>query len=293
MAAGRARRLVGLATTSHRCARTRESWAAGDVSIDQAHRLLEASDTAPEQFAEAEESLLDIVTPLSASQTRMALSYWVHTVTDAAPDDDRRGISLSQTFGGMAHLDGWLTPVAYETLRTALEALTPPQQVGDERSARQRRHDAMEDLARSLLDSLDAPIVGGERPHINLVCDLDALKAIAGGRHETEDGAVVDVTSLRTVACDSSVSRVILGPDSEIIDVGRRTRVIPTALRRAIIARDRHCTHPGCERLPRWCDVHHDTHWAEGGPTNQENCRLLCRFHHTLNHHQSRRGPPV
>ncbi|MCZ6505397.1 MAG: HNH endonuclease signature motif containing protein [Actinobacteria bacterium] len=76
--------------------------------------------------------------------------------------------------------------------------------------------------------------------------------------------------------------------ESEIIDVGRKTRVIPTALRRAVIARDRHCTHQGCDRPARWCDVHHKIHWADGGETSLENLRLLCRFHHNLTHHHTK-----
>ncbi|MET0697444.1 MAG: HNH endonuclease [Acidimicrobiia bacterium] len=82
---------------------------------------------------------------------------------------------------------------------------------------------------------------------------------------------------LRALACDCSLSRIVFGPDGETIDVGRRTRVVPTALRRALIARDRHCTWPECDRDPRWCDAHHIEHWANGGKTEASNLRLLCR----------------
>ncbi|MEA1903753.1 MAG: HNH endonuclease signature motif containing protein, partial [Actinomycetota bacterium] len=62
------------------------------------------------------------------------------------------------------------------------------------------------------------------------------------------------------------------------------TRVIPAATRRAVIARDRHCVVAGCGRSPRWCDVHHIIHWADGGETILSNLCLLCRYHHTLIH---------
>jgi hypothetical protein len=296
MAAGRARRLVGLADTSQRCPRVSEAWASATVSTDQAHRLLEASDAAPGPFADAEETLVDIVTPLSAGETRRALAYWRESVEgghiDPAACEDMRGISLSQTIGGLGRIDGWLTPVAFESLRTALGALMPPPSPNDFRTARQRRHDALEDLANGYLDHADTPVVGGERPHINVVCDIPSLMGVAGGRHETENGEVLDVATLRRLACDSSVSRIVLGPISEVIDVGRRTRVIPAPMRRAVMARDRHCTYPGCERSARWCDVHHQTHWADGGPTNPDNLRLLCRHHHTVTHRDDTgRGP--
>lgn len=184
----------------------------------------------------------------------------------------------------MLRIDGWMTPIAGQALLNALDALMPPPEIEDVRAPRQRRHDALEDLARGFLDHGQTPTVGGEKPHISLVCDLPALQGIAGGLHETETGQILTVNQLRTLVCDCSLSRVVLGPDSEIIDVGRRTRLIPAGLRRAIIARDRHCTWPGCDRDPRWCDVHHRRRWADGGATEATNLRLLCRYHHTMIH---------
>jgi len=67
------------------------------------------------------------------------------------------------------------------------------------------------------------------------------------------------------------------------LSVGRRTRSIPPAIRRALAARDRGCRFPGCG-LHRFVDGHHITHWARGGPTSVENLVLLCRHHHRLVH---------
>ena len=173
---------------------------------------------------------------------------------------------MSESMGGMVRVDGWMTRLAGAAFRAATEAFMPPPDPDDPRTPRQRRHDAIEDLTRHFLDHADTPTVGGEKPHVNVVCDLPALHAIAGGLNETEDGRLLTITELRTITCDCSLSRIVLGPDSEIIDVSRRTRVIPAAVRRAVIARDRHCTWPaGCDRNPRWCDVHHIQHWADLG----------------------------
>ena len=128
-----------------------------------------------------------------------------------------------------------------------------------------------------------------------MVCDIPALQGIAGGLHQTESGEVLTITQLRAITCDCSLSRIVLGPNSEIIDVGRRTRIIPAALRRAVIARDRQCTwEGGCDRNPRWCDVHHIQHWANSGETEPTNLRLLCRYHHGLTHRLEDQGraPP-
>ncbi len=78
--------------------------------------------------------------------------------------------------------------------------------------------------------------------------------------------------------------RVVLGARSEPLDVGRRTPVVPAALRRAVILRDRHCRFPGCDRPPAWCECHHVDHWATGGRTVLGNLLLLCRRHHGLVH---------
>jgi hypothetical protein len=78
--------------------------------------------------------------------------------------------------------------------------------------------------------------------------------------------------------------RVVLNGRSEPLDVGRRTAVVPPAMRRAVIVRDRHCRFPGCDRPHTWCDAHHVLHWADGGATAVDNLLLLCRRHHRKVH---------
>lgn len=86
---------------------------------------------------------------------------------------------------------------------------------------------------------------------------------------------------LRRIICDCDTTRIIFGPESQILNVGRTQRTFTKELRRAIVARDRHCTWPGCDIPPRACEVHHATrHWADGGATAPSNGALLCRRHH-------------
>jgi hypothetical protein len=58
---------------------------------------------------------------------------------------------------------------------------------------------------------------------------------------------------------------------------------VSTALKRALWARDRGCTFPGCGRA-HYVDAHHIRHWANGGETSLENTTLLCTHHHRLLH---------
>jgi len=84
--------------------------------------------------------------------------------------------------------------------------------------------------------------------------------------------------------CDSTISRVIMGPDSKPLDVGRSQRAFTDPQRNAIIARDQGCGWAGCEIPGGWCEVHHHTHWEHGGPTCIENGCLLCPYHHRFLH---------
>ena len=91
-------------------------------------------------------------------------------------------------------------------------------------------------------------------------------------------------TTVRCIACDASLARVVMAGGSEPLDVGRRTHVTPPSMRRAVIVRGRHCRFPGCDRPHPWCDAHHVIHWADGGETSASNLLLLCRRHHRLIH---------
>lgn len=88
----------------------------------------------------------------------------------------------------------------------------------------------------------------------------------------------------RALACDAEIIPMVLGTDSEPLDVGRMKRLVPPGLRRAVIARDHHCTFPSCDRPPSWCQVHHVHPWQTGGDTSLGNSALLCQRHHTIVH---------
>ncbi len=92
---------------------------------------------------------------------------------------------------------------------------------------------------------------------------------------EDGDGLRVSAVTSRRVACDAAVVVLQHAPDGAILDVGRKTRTVPPALRRALQARDRQCRFPGCHA--RRCDAHHVRHWADGGATRLDNLVLLCR----------------
>jgi hypothetical protein len=113
---------------------------------------------------------------------------------------------------------------------------------------------------------------------------------VSGGRPpghaalEDADGMRVSAETARRMACDAGAVVMQHAADGAVLDVGRKTRTIPPALRRALQARDGRCRFPGCDA--RRCDAHHVRHWADGGATRLDNLVLLCRRHHRAVHEE-------
>jgi hypothetical protein len=251
--------------------------------------MFRAAERTADEYAEAENVLLELVGD-GVEETRRVLDYWRSDVDlpgvrlDAEAQLDRRRFDVTRKQNGMVAGEFALPAVEGESLLTAVDALMPPPADDDTRTTTQRRADALGDLGRAFLEGSQTPVVGGERPHMVFHVDTTGLKGESGGIHETQDGHVLDPFAVSRLACDASVSRVVFGPDSELLDYGRKTRVIPAGLRRAVIARDRHCVANGCGRSAKWCDVHHIIWWIDGGETVIDNLCLLCRYHHTQIH---------
>jgi hypothetical protein len=289
VAAARANRYVNLARAARRFQATFAAWRLRHITSDQAELLFQASRRLPDKYPDAERVLLEIAGD-SVENTRRMLDYWSDSVDRPGATLDfetqmaRRHFDITRRSNGMIEGKFSLTKLAGESFLTAMDGLMPPPTPGDPRTATQRRHDAFEDLARGFLDGASAPQVGGERPHLNLLVDVNTLRGIPGGIHETDDGHVLDIDTIRQLACDCIFSRIVWGPPSEILDVGRASRRIPAGIRRALIIRDRYCAWKECERSPRWCDVHHLQSWIDDGKTRLPNLVLLCRYHHSLVH---------
>jgi hypothetical protein len=113
----------------------------------------------------------------------------------------------------------------------------------------------------------------------------ESLQATAAGSTgyppgTLDAGIAISIEATRRVLCDANVIPIVLGSH------GGATRVIPTAIRRALVARDQGCAFPRCDRPASWCD-HHCTHWADGGHTAVCNLTLLCAHHHDVIHHDA------
>ena len=289
-----ARAKVRLARSLDRMPATRRAAQEAEVSMAAVRVLAQAEHTHPERFAEAEDTLVEAARIHTVGELQRAIGFWSQRVEEdeRLGGEDRlrssRRLHASRTFGGMVRVDADLDPETGETFLPALGAVMDAEVHGkpekDGRLPEQRRADALGEICRQWLDRPDRPQVGGERPHLTVTVDLAALRGEGGGSAELESGGVVSADIARRIACDAQVQRVVMSPDSQPLDVGRKTPVVPPALRRAVVLRDRHCRFPGCDRPPAWCDAHHIVPWSHGGPTSLANLGLLCRRHHRLVH---------
>ncbi len=290
---GTARENVRIARALDEMPETRRALDEGELSMSAARVLAMARDADPVAFQRSEAHLVEAARIHSMHDLQRVAAFWrqgIERERAAAGEEklrERRKLHASVSFLGMVRVDGDLDPETGETLLTALRAVLDAEsrsRTGDDvRSPAQRRADALGEICRQWLDRGDRPEVAGERPHVTVTVGVDALRGGEGAGELDHTGPVGSGIAER-LACDASITRIVMSGRSEPLDVGRRTPVVPPAMRRAVIVRDRHCRFPGCDRPQAWCDAHHVVHWAHGGPTALPNLLLLCRRHHRMVH---------
>ena len=283
----------------------------GAVALDHARLIASLRNVLTDSaLAHVEQHLVAIARERNPHDLRRTVSYVKHAyapergVLDEQELYEERDLSLATTFRGTGVGKWTLPPAMQETLATAIHALSAPV-AGDDRTAGQRRADALVTLAEMALRSGELPVTGGVKPHVSLILsadtagcpltprplrdepydDVDHLEAELHDRAvHLPFGAVISPTWARRFLCDAAVSRIVLGAASEVLDLGRATRSFTAAQTRAIVARDRHCVWPGCDVPAPWAEAHHRVHWADGGPTSVDNGVLLCGRHHDRVH---------
>ena len=199
---------------------------------------------------------------------------------------EARSLELMPRGDGALILKGFLDAEGGASLRTALEPLACRSGAADDRGRERRLADALVELAGHHLDAGWLPQRAGQRPHLQVTASLATVQGqpgAPGGELEFSPAPIAAATVQR-LACDAGVTRVLLGPDSAVVDVGRSRRLPSAPTRRALAARDRGCVWPGCERTASWTSAHHLRHWGHDGPTDLANLALVCYRHHWLVH---------
>lgn len=261
---------------------------------------------------------------LPVDRFRRVMKQWAIAVDDQAAEREheesvaRESLAFAQRRDGVA-FTGFLTHENGAVVAAALRAVAGVPAADDDRSTEQRQAAALTGAMRLVLDRGLAGSGAQVRPHLSVLVDYDTLRRAtaatgtrddlggsgdggsggiggSGGGHdasplraltmpaELESGEPIPPSVLARLACDSEISRVVFGPEGQVLDVGRAERTYSRQLRRAIIARDRHCSYPGCSAPPPLGEVHHIRWWEHGGETSIENGILLCWYHHGVVH---------
>ncbi len=202
-------------------------------------------------------------------------------VTEEKEGVEARSLTLTTADDGVVLVQGLLDKVGGAALRTALEPLAKRAGKYDDRKRDRRLGDALVDVSMHALDNG----VPSRRTHMQVTTSLETLLGLSGApAAEMEFSLPISSKAVERLACDCSVTRILLGSDSTVIDVGRAKRVVSGAQSKALKVRDRGCIWPGCDRPATWTSAHHVVHWIHGGTTDLPNLVLLCYRHHWMVH---------
>jgi hypothetical protein len=244
---------------------------------------------------ENEQALLDVAMASTAYQLEQICRRFRGVVERSAPSleeaEIRRYVSQQESNGMMRFTiqvsmdEGARLLAAIEQGALAAQGDVPAGTPEGATKKRMNRADGLMAVAETFLADGPKTRKGGAAHEVRLHVAEDELAGRAEGAFIANAGChAVSPDTARRIACDAGVVRVVEDAAGKILDVGRRTRTVPSAIRRALDIRDgATCSFPGCQhRL--FLDAHHIEHWIDGGKTSLDNLILLCRRHHTFVH---------
>ena len=276
--------------------KTEEALARGEIGYQHAVAMAKTAEhVGAAAVRKAETRLLQAAQTMDPGQFVAVAKDFEHQVdydaalSEASRAHERRHLSIGEPVNGLARIEGQLEAEAAAIVRSAIEPYMKPRK-GDERNAGQRAHDGLIEALRARAGTTHVNAASGNgagpRPLLIIKASAETLAAIEGApAGQLEWGGTIPAETVRRQACDSAISRIIGRGELEY-ETTHVARTIPPATRRALVARDRHCVFPGCDRPAPWCDGHHLIFWADGGPTKLENLGLVCGPHHRKVHEE-------
>jgi uncharacterized protein DUF222/HNH endonuclease len=263
---------------------TTEAFSTGELSYAKVRAITRVA------TPENEETLVELARHGTASHLERIVRAYRRVLGANNPDEvkERHQARYARWHwddDGSLVLSARLDPEAGAVMRAAIEAMAKELESG---SAEPLRDEPEVRMADALAAVAEAAMAGANpraaTPQVVVHVDVDVLADDeAEGRCELEDGPALAPETARRLACEAGLVTVIEDGEDNPLSVGRRRRTPPSALRRALAARDESCRFPGCEQR-RFVHAHHVHHWARGGETALGNLVLLCSKHHRLVH---------
>ncbi|GAB3851965.1 hypothetical protein GCM10028801_02320 [Nocardioides maradonensis] len=215
--------------------------------------------------------ILEVVAP---DQAEAELGKALEREEQAARD--KCSVKLQRRGDGTTKITALVPDSIAERLTTYLDAEDSPR-VTKSRS----RGEAFCRLLE-ILDPQRLPDHGGDATTVIVTIPFEALKNELGSA--MLGTATISASEARRLACTAKIIPVVLGGNSEILDLGRARRFHTPPMRKAMRQRDRRCRAEGCSIPAAWCEAHHLKPWSEGGHTNFADGVLLCSHHHHRAH---------
>ena len=285
MSGGAAGDRVCIGEQLDRLGQSSAAMAAGEIGFGHLALIARTSAALGDRLDEAK--LLRQARKMSVFRFRNACTHARHAgdpqgfVAEEVEGVEARSLTFTTADDGVVLVQGILDKVGGAAVRTALEPLAKRAGKDDHRDLERRQADALVDLSMRALDNGLVP----QRTHLQVTASLETLLSLPGApAADMEFSLPISAKAVERIACDCAVTRIILGSDSTVIDVGRAKRTISGPQRKALKVRDCGCTWPGCDRPVSMTEGHHLVHWIHNGPGDLPNLTLLCYRHHWMVH---------
>ena len=303
---GECRRLLRLGQVLAQREPTRRALCDGAVNVAQAEVVVRALDALPTEIeaevgSAAEGRLLEEASRFGPRSLRVMGRRIVDVVApevaeglesrlleqEEARAARRTSLTTRRNGDGTTDIRIRVADLVCDRLLTYLDAFAAPRRSGAGPTADRRPHDRrLGDAFGAFLEAVDPvrlPLHGGDATTVLVTIDLDVLR---GGLGTALVGdAPISAGEARRLACMAGIVPAVLDGASQVLDLGRRSRLFSRPQRKALSVQQPTCRADGCDIPAAWCEVHHaGDAWCRGGRTDLADGLMLCPFHHHRAH---------
>jgi Domain of unknown function (DUF222) len=250
-----------------------------------------------------EAEVLDRADQLTAPRLRQALKRALHRVAPVTMEQRRddavsdRHVTITPAADGMAWLEAYLPAEDAAALDAAIEAAAAAMkrtESGDRRTLAQRRTDALAQMGWRALSTgrLGGCSCGQRLDHrhrrpvtVQVTVAVTTLLGLDDQPGQLAGYGPVPASVARRLATEGTWRRVLTDPVSgTVLDYGRTRYPPPPDLVDHVVARDRTCRWPGCDRPAATAEIDHTTPYPDGA-TAADDLGPFCKSHHIGRHH--------